>query len=113
MTIEGFIIDAISSVLEAPVYGDRPSPMPARFHTVEKTGSRETDHVQQATIVVQSWAESRNEAAALNELAKEAMRALIALPAISSVECETDYNYPDLTTRKPRYQALFNVVFFL
>lgn len=113
MTIESFIISALSEALEVPVSGNRPTPMPERFVTVEQTGSRERDHVRQATIVVESWAENREASAELNELAKAAMLALPALPEISSAACETDSNYPDLTTRKPRYRALFNVVYFL
>lgn len=113
MTIEGYVIAALSKTLDSPVSGDKPTPMPERFHTVKKTGSREGDHIYTATLAIQSWAESTAAAAILNDEVKAAMTALIRCPEISRVECETDYNYPDLTTKKPRYQALFEVTYNL
>jgi len=113
MTIEEYVIAALSKTLTFPVSGDRPTPMPERFHTVEKTGSREEDHIHTATLAIQSWAESTAAAAMLNDEVKAAMAALIRCPEISRAECETDYNYPDLTTKKPRYQALFEVIYYL
>lgn len=113
MTIEKFVIDALQGILPDPVSGERPSPMPARFFTVEKTDSADKEHISKATLIAESWAESQAAAAEQNRLMKAAMESLAALPEISAVTCETDCNYPDLTTRRPRYRATFAVVHYL
>lgn len=113
MIIEQFILNHLSEQLDAPVYGDIPSPRPARFITVEQTGSRQLDYINTANIAVQSWAQSRAEAALLNEAVKKAMQAAAASPDISRCHLESDYNYTDLATKTPRYQAVFEVVHFV
>lgn len=113
MTIEGFIIDYLDGVLSVPVSGSVPHPMPAQFVTVEKTGGSETDRIRGATLAVQSWNTSRAAAAALNETVKAAMAGLTALPEISRCALVSDYNYTDRSTNTARYQAVFDVVYYL
>ena len=110
MSAETFYVGYLSDALDLPVSGDVPSPRPQRFVTVEQTGSRQSNLVYSATLAVQSWAESREAAAALNERIKTAMIASKASPNVLSCSLSTDYNYPELDTRSPRYQAIFNVI---
>ncbi len=112
MSIEEFVISFLGEALEEPVSGDVPE-AGTRFVTVEKTGGSVRDHIRHATIAVQSWAESRAEADKLNEQVKAAMAMAIARPEISRCALTNDYNYPDLETKRPRYQALFDIVYFL
>lgn len=114
--IESIIIDYLTSALTdenrtVPVSGLVPSPMPAVFVTVEKIGSGEENRIRRATLAVQSWAETEAAAALLNERVIAAMYMAPALPEISSVQCETDYNFTDTTTKRARYQAVFRVVY--
>jgi len=112
MTIEEFIIDYLSPLITGiHVGGSVPHPMPNEFVTVEKTGSRSTDRIESATIAVQSWSTSIASAAALNELIKSAMAGATALPQISRCALNSDYNHTDQATHKPRYQAVFDVVY--
>lgn len=110
MSAESFYIGYLSDALDAPVSGDVPSPRPQRFVTVEQTGSRQDNLIYLATLAVQSWAESREAAAELNERVKTAMTASKASPHVLRCSLATDYNYPELDTRSPRYQAIFNVI---
>ena len=110
MSAETFYIGHLSDALDVPVSGDVPSPRPQRFVTVEQTGSRQSNLVYMVTLAVQSWAESREAAAELNERVKTAMIASKASPHVLSCSLSTDYNYPELDTRSPRYQAIFNVI---
>ncbi len=111
MTIEEFIIAYLGEALSVPVSGSVPHPAPAEFVTVEQTGGGETDLISRATLAVQSWSSSRAAAAALNELVKAAMAAAVSCPEISSCSLNSDYNYPDMTMDRPRYQAGFDVVY--
>lgn len=110
--IEEFLINYLNGKLAVEVYGDIPTPMPTRFITVEKTGSSELNYIQQATIAIQSWAETRYEAMVINEMVKNAMKEAVELDEISRSHCRTDYNYTDTTTKRYRYQAVFEVVFY-
>lgn len=110
--IEQIIIDYLWGRLTVPASGEVPHPAPDRFITVEKTGSRTTNRIETATLAVQSWAESQAGAAALNQAVKAAMADAVTMDCISAVQCETDYNFTDTTTKRHRYQALFEVVYF-
>lgn len=120
MNIEEYIISYLSTALtwqvnsttiSIPVSGDVPSPVPDRFVTVEMTGADRNDKICFATIAVQSWETSRADASELNDRVIAAMEAMVAQPEISRSALDTSYNYTDLTRNKPRYQAVFTVVY--
>lgn len=111
MNIEEFIIAYLSEALEVPVSGDVPSPVPDRFVTVEMTGLTKEDKISSATIAVQSWETTRADASDLNDTVIAAMEAMISEPEISKSALDTSYNYTDITRKKPRYQAVFTVVY--
>lgn len=114
MTIEGFIIDWLNSNLDGVnASGSVPHPMPDEFVTVEKTGGSYDDHIKRATIAVQSWSTSRANAAELNEAVKAIMEAATENDEIARCNLDSDYNYTDLASNKPRYQAVFDVVYYL
>jgi len=113
MTIEEFIIDYLDGALSVPVSGDVPSPVLTSFVTVEKTGGRREDKISSATVAVQSWAKSRADAADLCAEVEAAMEALVEEPEISHCSLDSSYNFPDLSRKKPRYQAVFSIVHYL
>lgn len=113
MTIEEYIVLYLSGKLGVPVSGDVPSPMPATFVTVEKTGGGSTDHIASAKIAVQSWAASRDAAAQLCASVEAAMNGIIAEPEISRCALDTSYNYTDTRRKVFRYQAVFDLVHYL
>lgn len=113
MTIEEFVVLYLSGRLPVPVSGDVPSPMPASFVTVEKTGSGSADKIKSATIAVQSWAASRDAAARLCAEVEAVMAGLVAEPEISRCTLDTSYNFTDTTRKIFRYQAIFSVVHYL
>lgn len=110
MKIEEYVIAYLGGVLDVHVSGDVPEM--DTFVTVEKTGSNDSRHIRSATIAVQSWAGSRAAAAALNEAVINAMARIAGKPEICRCELNTDYNYPDLTRNKPRYQAVFEIMYY-
>ena len=48
-------------------------------------------------------------ASSLNEEVKKAVDSLIELNEIASVKLNTDYNFTDTTTKKYRYQAVYDI----
>ena len=111
MTVEEFYIKYLQEALVLPVSGDVPPELPERFVTLELTGSSADNHLYKPRLAVQSWAESREASANLNEVVKTAMAASVRLAQVSRCRLETDYNFPDLERKHPRYQAIFQIVF--
>ena len=110
--IEETILNYLSSALEVPAGMEVPAEPPGRFVVVEKIGSSRTDHICSAVIAVQSFAESLLEAARLNERVKEAMEGLDELDEIAAVRLNTDCNFTDPSTKRYRYQAVFDITHY-
>ena len=77
-----------------------------------KMGSSEDNHIESATFIVQSYADSLYKAAALNEVVKNLMRASITQDAISRCKLNSDYNFTDTKTKRYRYQAVFDITYY-
>lgn len=110
--IEETILNYLSDALDAPVSMEVPPESPGRFVVLEKTGSSRTDHICSAVIAVQSFAESLLEAARLNKRVKEAMEGLDELDEIAAVRLNTDCNFTDPSTKRYRYQAVFDITHY-
>ena len=111
--IEKTILDYLRECLpDVPVYMEVPADRPALFVVIEKTGSSRINHIDSATIAVQSYGATLYDAAALNERVKAAMLDAITLDSISRTALNSDYNYTDTTSHHYRYQAVFDVTFY-
>ena len=62
-----------------------------------------------STFAFQSYSNSMYGAAALNEVVKQAVDSLIEIDSIASVKLNSDYNFTDTTTKKYRYQAVYDI----
>jgi hypothetical protein len=114
MTPEEFFIEYLNENMDGvQAYGDEPDPAPPFFLTVEQVGGGGENTLGRADIAVQSWAPTRAEAGQLNARVIAAMRAAAADPRISKCHLDTSYNFTDTTKKRPRYQAVFEVVHFL
>ena len=82
------------------------------FVVIEKTGSSTENYIETATLAIQSYGGTMYKAAVLNETLKQYMDAAVALPNVSSVKLNSDYNYTDVEEHRYRYQAVFDVITF-
>lgn len=116
--IEEIVLNFLSDRLPVPVCMKVPGKPPDIFAVLEKTGSGANDGVYSATLAVQSYGpdaadhDGTLDAARLNEAVKTAMLDADTLPEIVSCDLNTDYNFPDTTRKRPRYQAVFDVVHY-
>lgn len=110
--IEKIILDYLSERFTEPVLMEEPEVKPVTYVLIEKTGSGETNHIGSATIAVQSYAPSLYDAAALNERVKTAMKNAITMDEIVKVTLNSDYNYTNTASKRYRYQAVFDVIFY-
>ena len=111
--IEATVIGYLMSALQTEdVYAERPTDPPEEFYLVERTSSGETNHIQTATIAVQSYAGSMLRAAEMNRLVRKAMPRIVQTEAdVSCCRLNSAYNYTDTETRQYRYQAVFDLYY--
>lgn len=116
MTVEQFLAAYLIEYFEedetVKVATEEPQERYDNLILFEQTGSSESNLITRATIAVQSFGQTREKAMLLNERVKEAMLSCVERQEIASVELITDYNYTDQQTKRNRYQAVFEVVYY-
>ena len=110
--IEKTVLDYLTDTLEVPAYMEMPEKPPNRFLVIEKTGSSEKNMIFDAMIAVKSYGKSLADAAAVNERVKKAMRGLTSMPDVSRCSLNSDYNFTDTSTKRYRYQAVFDITHY-
>lgn len=108
--IEKTIVDFLEySLPDVPCFMERPEEKPQGMYIlIDKTGADLVNHLNRATIAVQSYAPSLYEAAQLNEAVKAILLESASEDSISGVRLQTDYNFTDTSTKQYRYQAVFD-----
>lgn len=91
------------------VYMMAPETEPARYVIIEKTGATLTDYIETATLAIQSYGETLLDAMQINEAVKASMLKALESDAFSKIELNSDYNFTDTATKRPRMQAVFVV----
>lgn len=109
--IERTVLNYLEAQLSVPVYMEMPEDMPASFVLVEKTGSGRDNHINRATLAIQSYAPSLEGAAELNELVKAAMDAMPDTEDVFRSKLNSDYNYTDTSVKRYRYQAVYDLTY--
>jgi len=110
--IEKTILDHLNDNMTIPAYMEVPEDSPDRYTIVEKTGSSINNHVLTAVFAIQSIAESLHIAAKNNEEVIRTMGSLADKDEIGMVKLNSDYNFTDMSTKRYRYQAVFNIVHY-
>ena len=112
--IEKIILDFLSNSLpDVPCYMERPEKKPAgKYIILEKTGSSLANHLPSATIAVQSYAPTLEQAADLNQAVKAVLLNSQTEEEISGVRLQTDYNFTNTATKETRYQAVFDFYYY-
>lgn len=112
--IETILLTALASGTSVPAYMEVPENPPDEYLVIERTGSGQRGHEQRtATVAVQSFGQSLLEAAELNEEVMDVMREIqYSENSIISCELNSAYNFTDSSTKRYRYQAVFDLVYF-
>lgn len=110
--IEKTVLDFLSARLSVPVWMEIPPGPPERFVVLEKTGGHFEEGLGYATLAVQSYGKTLWDALKLNQAVKDTMAQLDELPGICRVELNNDYRFSDPATKRRRYQAVFEVVYY-
>lgn len=111
--IELIVKKFIDDNLDYSVYMEKPGSITEPCFVIEKLGGSQDEHIDTATIAVQTYAPSMYLAASTSETMINAMlNDFIALPEIAKVELNSSYNFPDTTTKHYRYQAIFEIYYY-
>ncbi len=95
-----------------PCYMSMPEKPSGNFCILEKTGSDYEDGIYTSTLAVQSYGSNGYAAAQLSHSVVQAMLDADTLPEIISCNLAADYNFPDTTRKRPRYQAVFSITHY-
>ena len=108
-----YLISANIPGIGDKVYLEVPESPPDKYLIIEKTGSGEQNHIQQAMLAVQSISShSLLESLTINSAVKEAMAHMAEVSTdIYSCRLNSDYNHTNVTTKEYRYQAVFNITY--
>ena len=111
--IEATVICYLMNALKTEdVYAERPIDPPDEYYIIEKTAAGEENHVQKATIVVQSISSvSLLSAATMSKDVEKAMKNLITVTNVSKCKLNSAYNFTNQETREYRYQAVFDITY--
>lgn len=110
--IEVIIKNYLDTLLNVPVYAQRPAEVPTKYVTIERTGGGMTNHIRSAMVAVQSYAPTMFEAAELHEEVIGLMLEITSLDDIGGIKLNSEYSFTDEETKQPRYQAVFDIVYY-
>lgn len=110
--IELIILDYLSEVLSCPVRMEHEPGLQGKYVIIERTGGSASNRIRNAVIAAQSYADSMVDAATLNEEVISVMEDAVTLPEVSSARLNSSYNFTDTETKKYRYQAVFDLVYY-
>lgn len=115
--IEDTLLNFLKTRLACPVEMELPKNPPAEIVIIEKTGSsQDNNFIHQSTFAVQSYANSLYNAAKLNEEIKDVLLdgldGIITLNDVTRIELNSDYNFTDTSTKKYRYQAVYDITHY-
>lgn len=112
MTVEEIVIGYLNDVSDYPAYGERPESPDDRYFIVQRTGGGTHNKICAATLAIQSYAPTKAEAAGLNEHLEDVMEGITELELISHCNLNSSYDFTNVAAKQPRYQAVYDVVFY-
>ena len=110
--IEETVRTFLQKVLDVPCFLEHEKDMPSEYIMIEKTGGNIDRMLRQSTLAIQSISTSMYKAAYLSNRVVTAMSLLIEDDNVLKVALNSDYNYTDTTTKKYRYQAVFDITHY-
>lgn len=108
MTIEEIICNFLTEKIDVIALPEKPNRPFHRKVFVERTGGG-GKFLLETTIAIQSYGDSKYEAAALNDEVILAMNDAIECSEITEVELNSNYDFTDIETKEYRYQAVFDI----
>lgn len=111
--IEVDVKNFIDNNLPYHSYVQKPPEINEPCFVIEKLGGSRNEHIDTATMAIQTYAPTPYQAANTSEIMINAMlEEFIDLPNVAKIELNSSYNYPDTTIKNYRYQAVFEIYYY-
>lgn len=111
--IESLIIDYLAEHTEVPAYAMLPADVATPCLVVEKTAGGYSETILTATVAVQSYGQSLEQAAQINDTVKWLLlEGFASLNQILKITLNSDYNFTDTSTDRYRYQAVYDIKYY-
>ena len=111
--IETLIIDYLTEHIEVPTYATLPADVTLPCIVVEKTAGGYSETILDATIAVQSYGLTLEQAAQINDTVKWLLlEGFAGLNQVLNVTLNSDYNFTDTSTSRFRYQAVYDIKYY-
>ncbi len=110
--IELVVRNFLSEETGIACYLEEPEEKPDAYIVIVKTGSAEENFIKKSTLAIKSYAKTLLESAETNEKIKKVMHKLENQDPVCRVSLNSDYNYTDTSTKRHRYQAVFDVTHY-
>lgn len=108
--IEVYLYEYLTKNLSVPAYLQIPEDQAQKYVVIDKIGGSEIQRtLQESRFAFQSYADSMYESAELNEELKACVKSMLKDNKIAGIDLVSDYNWTDVSTRKYRYQAVFDI----
>ena len=113
--IEKIVLDYLNGVLDVPCYMEVPEKPIAPYVVIEKTGNGflviQGNKILSGTLAIQSYGTSLYNAAELDEEVKTAMESIVELDSVYRCRLAGSYNFTDTSTKRYRYQSVFDMTY--
>src|SRR5690625_277978 len=111
--IDSILLNYLTEKLNVPVYMEKPPNPPQTYVLIDRTGSSKANHLPDATVAFQSYANTKYSAALLNEEVKTSIEKMVdELHEIRGVTLNGDYPFTDVQTKSYRYQAVYEIRYY-
>lgn len=106
-------LDGVPVFLEMPETPSGRYPyIPDRFVLIERIAGGKAEQIHSASFAIQSYSlTSLYEAAALDENVRDAMDDFDGVENIGMVRLASNYNFTDTSTKRYRYQAVYDITY--
>jgi len=111
--IEVTILAYLSNALgKTPVYLEEPENPPKEYVLFEKLSEGNKDYLRSGSFAFQSYSTTLAKAASLSQRVKSAMDVIPDNTEIYKSTLNSEYNYTDTETKRYRYQAVYDLVYY-
>lgn len=115
--IRSYLEGALGGVpvfLEMPeIPSDSYEELPDEFVLIERVAGGQTEHIDTASLAVKSYSlSSLYNSAALDRQVRKAMEGFTTLDSVSACRLASNYNFTDTSTKRYRYQSVFDVIYY-
>ena len=111
MLIEKVIRDYLLTKLDVPILTEQPTGRVSEYVVLQVTDRGWENHIESATVEFGCYAETKMEAAELDEALRTAMFDIIELSEISASKFGGGRDDKDDTLKRYRYRSFFNLFY--